>query len=63
MQYSIVSLYQRKLGLAKNLARKISKNEKKFLRNFVETQMVVYDGGSIDQKASNGWFYWNFKME
>lgn len=62
-QINDVFEYIRKLGLAKNLARKISKNEKKFLRNFVETQMVVYEGGSIGQEASNGWFYWNFKME
>jgi len=53
----------RQSGIAKNLDRKISDNEKNFLRNYIEAQMVAYEGEEIEDGASNGWFYWNFKME
>ena len=38
--------------------RKIPEKRMRFLRNFVEAQMVVYESG-----PSSGWFYWNYKME
>jgi hypothetical protein len=38
--------------------RQIPPERQKFLRKFVEAQMVVWEGD-----VSDGWFYWNFKME
>ena len=46
---------------APELNRKISKERRAFLRNFVEAQMVAFE--SKDVGASSGWFYWTMKTE
>mmetsp|Transcript_39820 Transcript_39820/g.93328 ORF Transcript_39820/g.93328 Transcript_39820/m.93328 type:complete len:92 (+) Transcript_39820:1425-1700(+) len=55
---------QRKDGVAPELDRVIPVDRQKFLQNFVEAQMVVWeDVPSEGNGVSKGWFYWNFKME
>jgi len=49
-------------GTVPQLNRTLSMARKKFVRNFVEAQMVAYeaaDSGGV----SSGWLFWNFKME
>ena len=48
-------------GVAPRFDREISPQEKNMLRNYVEAQMVVYEGKVAGE--TNGWFYWNFKVE
>ena len=48
-------------GFAPRFDRNISPQEKNMLRNYVEAQMVVYEGKVAGE--TNGWFYWNFKVE
>eukprot|EP00562_Extubocellulus_spinifer_P032547 CAMPEP_0178730436 /NCGR_PEP_ID=MMETSP0699-20121125/29516_1 /TAXON_ID=265572 /ORGANISM="Extubocellulus spinifer, Strain CCMP396" /LENGTH=569 /DNA_ID=CAMNT_0020382457 /DNA_START=305 /DNA_END=2014 /DNA_ORIENTATION=+ len=48
-------------GLAPKFDRKITPNEMSMLRNYVEAQMVVYEGR--ESGDTSGWFYWNFAME
>jgi len=52
----------RKTGVVPSLKRTIPANRRRFLRNFVEAQMVVFEQTSKNFYAT-GWFYWNFKME
>mmetsp|Transcript_2133 Transcript_2133/g.6160 ORF Transcript_2133/g.6160 Transcript_2133/m.6160 type:complete len:548 (+) Transcript_2133:200-1843(+) len=48
-------------GIAPRFDREISPQEKRMLRNYVEAQMVVYEGKVAGE--TNGWFYWNFKVQ
>ena len=45
--------------------RVLNAERRSFLRNFVEAQMVAFEGGSLppNQNPMRGWFFWNFKME
>ena len=50
------------------LNRTLSKKRSKFLRNFVQAQMIAYEAAdSITKDSPNGiasgWLFWNFKME
>jgi hypothetical protein len=49
-------------GVAENFTRTLPADRRNFLRNFVESQMVVFEEASW-YMYSSGWFYWNFKME
>mmetsp|Transcript_24181 Transcript_24181/g.48062 ORF Transcript_24181/g.48062 Transcript_24181/m.48062 type:complete len:568 (-) Transcript_24181:269-1972(-) len=54
----------RENGVAPEFARVIPRARKKFLRNFVEAQMIVWEDEEPEGNGvSRGWFYWNFKME
>ena len=48
-------------GVAPHLNRTLSPARIKFVRNFVEAQMVAYEAKS--EGVSSGWLFWNFKME
>lgn len=48
-------------GVAPSFDREISRQERYMLQNYVEAQMVVYEGKVAGE--TNGWFYWNFKVE
>ena len=48
-------------GIAPFLGRKLSKDRTRFMRNFVEAQMVAYEAKS--EGVSSGWLFWNFKVE
>lgn len=48
-------------GVAEKFDRQLSPDRKRFLRNFVEAQMVSYE--AVDVHESSGWFFWNFKVE
>jgi hypothetical protein len=55
------------------LNRTLNKKRSKFLRNFVQAQMIAYEAtDSITKDSSSpnggigiasGWLFWNFKME
>jgi len=49
-------------GVAPRFNRNLSPQEISMLRNYVEAQMVVYEGKGAGETTS-GWFYWNFKVE
>ena len=51
----------RETGVAPRFDREISPGEMKMLRNYIEAQMVVYEGKVTGE--TNGWFYWNFKVQ
>lgn len=48
-------------GTALELDREMTPDRKKFLRNFVEAQMVAYEEAQVG--TSSGHIFWNFKME
>lgn len=48
-------------GTALMLDREMTPDRKKFLKNFVEAQMVAYEEAQVG--TSSGHIYWNFKME
>jgi glucan 1,3-beta-glucosidase len=48
-------------GIAPEFDRQIPELRQKFLRNFVEAQMVTYEAATTG--VSRGWFYWTLKME
>jgi glucan 1,3-beta-glucosidase len=55
-------------GQVPMLNRTLSKKRSKFLRNFVQAQMIAYEAAdSITKDSPNGiasgWLFWNFKME
>ena len=50
-------------GTAAEFNRQISPDRKKFLKNFVEAQMVAYESSADHPGVSSGWFYWTLKME
>ena len=48
-------------GTALMLDREMTPDRKKFLKNFVEAQMVAYEEAQVG--TSSGHIFWNFKME
>jgi glucan 1,3-beta-glucosidase len=48
-------------GVAEKIDRQLSPERKRFLRSFVEAQMVSYEARNVNE--SSGWFFWNFKVE
>lgn len=48
-------------GTAILLDRELGQDRRRFLRNFVESQMVAYEDAEVGR--TSGWMFWNFKME